>query len=117
MDDPMERMVAAALSSAGIHYATDFGGGNQTGLDFYLPEYDVHIEVKRFHSDRVAGQMKRAPNVVVAQGEVAIRWLADLIERGGMSLRPDGWTPLIRSGEGDPAVTTDYHPAAKPKST
>jgi len=39
------------------------------------------IEVKRFHTPRVAEQMARADNVIVAQGEAAVRYLAELIEK------------------------------------
>lgn len=76
--DPMEQIVADALDSADIAYVTDFGGGNASGLDFRLSN-GVEIEVKRFHSDRIGAQMKRADNVIVAQGETAVRYLADLI--------------------------------------
>lgn len=79
--DPMERLIADALDGAGVSYETDSGGGNPLGLDFFVPAWDLHIEVKRFHSARVAEQMSRAPNVIVAQGEVAVRRLAELIGR------------------------------------
>lgn len=72
------------LSTRGVFgYVTDLGGGNPSGLDFRL-DNGVEIEVKRMHSDRIAAQMARAPNVIVAQGETAIRYLAELIR--GQSL-------------------------------
>jgi transcriptional regulator with XRE-family HTH domain len=80
--DPMERIVEAALRDAGVVYETDFGGGNPSGLDFRLSN-GVEIEVKRFHSDRTGQQMKRADNVIVAQGEQAVRYLADLLRAAG----------------------------------
>lgn len=79
--DPMEAIIAHALDSAGEPYVTDLGGGNPTNLDFALTERRVEIEVKRFHTPRIAEQMSRADNVIVAQGEVAVRYLAELIER------------------------------------
>ena len=79
--DHMEQIVERALQVAGIDYRTDKGGGNPARLDFYLPAYDVHIEVKRMHSDRIAEQMSRAPNVVAAQGETAVQFLAQAIAR------------------------------------
>lgn len=82
--DPMERLIADALNARGFKYVTDFGGQNPTNLDFYLPAHDVHIEVKRFHSDRVAEQMRRAPNVIVAQGEAAVSFLARAIAAGAL---------------------------------
>ena len=81
-NDPMEQIVERALQRAKISYVTDQGGHNPSRLDFRLPDYDVEIEVKRMHTDRVADQMARAPNVIVAQGEPAIRFLADLIAAG-----------------------------------
>lgn len=71
--DPLERMVEASLQRAGVDYLTDRGGGNPTRLDFYLPDLDVSIEVKRFHTDRIAEQMARADNVIALQGEGAVR--------------------------------------------
>lgn len=85
LTDPMERLIADALVFAGVRFVTDEGGGNPAGLDFYLPDSDVHIEVKRLHSPRIAEQMSRAPNVIAAQGEVAVRWIADLIRAGRLA--------------------------------
>ncbi len=82
--DPMERLVEEALVDAGIRFATDQGGGTETRLDFYLPDHDVYIEVKRFHSTRISEQMARAPNVIVAQGEAAVRFLAGVIRSGNL---------------------------------
>lgn len=78
MTDPMERMIADALDVAENVYSTD--SDNPAHLDFYLPVSDVHIEVKQFHSPRIAEQMSRAENVIVAQGEKAVALLAALIK-------------------------------------
>lgn len=77
MDDPMEMLIESALQYAGVKFIRD--DENSEHLDFYLPNVGVHIEVKQFHSDRVAEQMSRAPNVIVAQGKDAVDWLAQLI--------------------------------------
>lgn len=79
--DPMECLIYDALVDAGIDFATDYGGGNPSGLDFRLSN-GVEIEVKRFHSDRIGEQMKRADNVIVAQGKEAVETLANLIRYG-----------------------------------
>ncbi|MGO1079713.1 hypothetical protein [Inquilinus sp. CA228] len=69
LDDPMETIIAAALDAAGIAYKHDRVDAKASqGLDFYLPEMDLYIEVKQFHSDRIAEQMSRAPNVIAIQG-------------------------------------------------
>lgn len=75
--DPMESMIRSALTDAGVRFVED--EDNPTALDFYLPEADLHIEVKQFHTDRIAEQMSRAPNVIAVQGGVAVAWLAYLI--------------------------------------
>lgn len=80
--DPMERIVEQALVDAGIRYVTDLGGGNPANLDFYLPDHDVHIEVKQAHSDRIAAQMARADHVIAAQGVKAVQLLAMAIRNG-----------------------------------
>lgn len=103
LHDPMEQIIAEALTRAGIEFVTDEGGGNPAGLDFYLPAADLHIEVKRFHSPRVADQMSRAPNVICAQGEAAVNWLAKLIA-----------TPLAEGGvpgEQEDSSSRDHAPA------
>lgn len=80
--DPMERQIEEALIESGIRYQTDIGGDTKTALDFYLPDFDVSLEVKRFYSARTGEQMARAPNVIVAQGEAAVRFLATAIRSG-----------------------------------
>lgn len=79
MTDPMEIAIRDALQSADIRFVTDDDGQNPKSLDFYLPDLDVHIEVKQFHTPRVAEQMARADNVIVAQGSKAVSLLADWI--------------------------------------
>jgi len=81
LHDPLEEQVAQALDLAGIRFVTGEGGGNPTGLDFYLPAADLHIEVKQMHSERIAGQMARAPNVIAVQGAAAVAWLAEMLDR------------------------------------
>lgn len=87
MNDPMERLIQDALNVAGHRYLTDEGGHNPTKLDFSLPDLGVEIEVKRFHTPRVAEQMARAENVIVAQGDGAVRFLACLLA-GSRHLAP-----------------------------
>jgi hypothetical protein len=88
--DPMERMIAKALITAGIRYLSDHGGTNPSRLDFALPEWGVEIEVKRLHTPRVAEQMGRASDVIVAQGEHATAFLARAIAAlGGQSNNQD----------------------------
>ena len=95
MNDPMERIMRDALDRAHIRYRTDDGGGNPYGLDFHLLDHDLHIEVKQFHSDRIAAQMARAPNVIVAQGRPAVEWLAKLIAPEQPVAEPVEGLPMV----------------------
>jgi hypothetical protein len=79
--DPMEQLIEAALRGANVEFRTDEGGGNPSGLDFLLPNEGVEIEVKRMHTPRIAEQMSRAENVIVAQGPKAVALLAAMIRR------------------------------------
>lgn len=79
-DDPMERLIRDALQVSGVRFIE--GDKNGVGLDFHLPEHDFFIEVKQFHSDRISRQMKRADNVIVAQGRGAVEALARMIATG-----------------------------------
>lgn len=71
IDDPMEKIIAESLPVRFEH--------EKNGLDFYLPDYDVYIEVKQFHSDRISEQMKRQKNVIVVQGVVAVRFMSEIL--------------------------------------
>lgn len=81
--DPMEQIIELALIKAGFEYRTDAGGGLPECLDFYVPALGLFIEVKRFHSPRIAEQMARTENVIVAQGKMAVVRLAEMIEHLG----------------------------------
>lgn len=72
--DPVERIVYD-----GLRLATQLMEESPVGLDFYLPEYDVHIEVCRFHTDRKIQQINRAPNVILIQGIEAAKTFVHLM--------------------------------------
>lgn len=83
--DPMEQMILDALTEGGFCFADEYGTtGLRTPsrLDFYPMNYGVYIEVKQFHSDRIAAQMTGERNVIVAQGREAVAFLAALLKRG-----------------------------------
>lgn len=87
VSDPMEEIVAHALNDAGFDYVRDCGGENPSGLDFKLAN-GIEIEVKRFHSQRIAEQMSRAENVIAVQGKEAVEFFASLIVRAYLSQPP-----------------------------
>lgn len=89
MDDPLEERVAAALAAAGIRFTREdrnAGRPHQSGdvfLDFHLVDFDVYVEVKAFHADRIARQMATAKNVIALQGRAAVNLFAEIIRRSG----------------------------------
>lgn len=78
MIDPMEQAVRAALKDAGIKFV-EAPDPRALNLDFFLIQENIHVEVKQFHSDRIAEQMSRAPNVIAIQGMDAARLVAKLL--------------------------------------
>jgi DNA-binding sugar fermentation-stimulating protein len=74
MGDPMEALIRNALCHAEEPYQED------CRLDFYLPKRKVFIEVKQFHSPRITAQMASQPDVIAAQGRLAVEFLAQLIK-------------------------------------
>lgn len=80
--DPMEREIEEALIFAGVPYQLEHEMPDGHKLDFHLPDHDVAIEVKRFHTPRLADQMARYPNVIAVQGDKAVRAMANLIRHG-----------------------------------
>lgn len=74
--DPVEKIIEGALRKRGIRYEI---GQETYALDFYVPDLDVYIECKQFHTDRIAKQTARHPNIIVVQGVKAAqafsKWL------------------------------------------
>lgn len=64
--DSLEERIAMALDIAGVAFVHESENKKQE-LDFYLPSYDVYIEVNKFHSDIIAKD-----NVIVIQGVKAV---------------------------------------------
>lgn len=77
MTDPMEKMVRDALVREGFQFSEE--GDGERRLDFFLADYSIHIEVKQFHSPRIAEQMASAPNVIAVQGREAVEFFAALL--------------------------------------
>ena len=99
----MEEMTERWLIANGILYRRDDQSQDGTQLDFYLEDFDVYIEVKRFHTPRIAAQMSRAENVIAVQGFGSLQFLEHLVN--WRQLRPtrapassNGRTPDFESG-------------------
>lgn len=69
--DELEKELAECLELAGIRFIHSSEGGNQR-LDFYLPDFDVFIEVKKFHSERSNDQLSSKDNIILIQGRESI---------------------------------------------
>lgn len=75
--DHLEQEIAALLERAGIDFIHESQGA---ALDFYLPGYDVYIEVKQFYSDRAIRQLANYDNVILIQGRKSLGLLALRVE-------------------------------------
>jgi hypothetical protein len=76
-NDKLEIIVADYLDRKKIFFVHE-SQNNGSSLDFYLPDYDVYIEVKRFYSDRALRQLQSRDNVILIQGIQAIKFLETL---------------------------------------
>jgi hypothetical protein len=76
--DNLEESVAMALDYADIKFVHESENKPQR-LDFYLPEHNVYIEVKKFHADRISEQMATQNNVVAVQGSAAVDFINKLL--------------------------------------
>ena len=77
--DPLEEMVERWLTHNGIRYRR--ADAMKTRLDFFLPDFNVYIECKRFHTPRINDQIERAPDVIIVQGMASMRFLESLLSR------------------------------------
>jgi len=78
--DHLEKKLASALDEAGIEFIYETESKEQ-GLDFYLPEFDVYIEVKQYHADRISRQMKSKDNVIALQGKKSVDLFVTMLLR------------------------------------
>jgi hypothetical protein len=76
--DHLEKKIGDAFDSRGIVFTHESNVKKQ-GTDFYLPAYDVHIEVKQFYAERVIKQIADKPNVILLQGKDAVDVFCKLI--------------------------------------
>lgn len=78
--DPVEKIVQEALEQRRLVF-TDERNPDNKNLDFYIPSMNLHIEVKQFHSPRIAEQMSRVPNIIAIQGIQAALAFKELLAR------------------------------------
>ena len=78
--DHLEKKLAEALDEVGIQFVHESENSEQE-LDFYIPFFDVYIEVKQFHAERIARQMSSKDNVLDVQGMKSIDLFVTMLLR------------------------------------
>ena len=76
--NPQEIQIKEILESKGIDYVHE-SQNNGSRLDFYIPKYNVYIEVKQYYSERSNSQLSSQDNVILIQGKDAISFFKLLI--------------------------------------
>ncbi len=79
ISDDLELRIAAALDKRSITFIHE-SEGMGFHLDFYLPDLDIYIEVKKFHTDRVISQLVTQENVVLIQGRKSVEFLEKILD-------------------------------------
>lgn len=74
--DYLEETIGDLLTKYNIRFIHESQGA---ALDFYLPDHDIHIEVKQFHADRVLKQLAAQDNVILIQGRKSIEFLKTML--------------------------------------
>ena len=80
--DGLEKRVALMLEKRNILFEHESEKGttaNEKRLDFYLPEYEVFIEIKRHRSPRTGNQIARVENIILIQGEPSLKFLESIL--------------------------------------
>lgn len=76
--DSLEKRVADILDKKGIKYIHESEGENQR-LDFFLPDFNIFIEVKQFSTPRSSDQLASQDNVILIQGKKSIVFLENML--------------------------------------
>lgn len=78
ISDALEQQIANILDFCNIKYVHE-SENNGSNLDFYLPDHNIYIEVKRYHSDRSNKQLSGKDNIILIQGMESINFLKKLL--------------------------------------
>lgn len=80
---PIEEEMEQFLIERGLRYTRpDRDKDDPANLDFFLPDLQLYIEVKQFHTDRINNQIARAPearSVIVLVGRNSVEALRALL--------------------------------------
>ena len=62
MTCPLEKKFVSLLEESGIAYTRpENDARDPTNLDFHLTDFNIYVEVKQFHTPRIADQLERVP--------------------------------------------------------
>lgn len=69
--DDLEERVGKLLNFMNVNFVHESEDSKQT-VDFYLPEHDVYLEVKKFNAGRTKRQLENHDNIILLQGSKTI---------------------------------------------
>lgn len=79
--DPLELRIMEILNIKSIKFIHEsYSNGINQRLDFYLPDYDIFIEVKKYHTERVLKQLESQDNIILVQGEKSVKFLEQILK-------------------------------------
>ena len=80
ISDNLELRIAELLTRKAIKFVHEgYKNGINQRLDFYLPDHDIYIEVKKFHTDRVLKQLESQDNIILVQGDKSVKFLEGIL--------------------------------------
>ncbi len=63
----LEKQMTDVLESNGIAFTRpERDQSDPAGLDFYLTDFKLYIEIKQFHTPRIAAQLAKVPEKITA---------------------------------------------------
>lgn len=77
--DHLEAQIGKALTEKGIKFIHGSQGNNQR-LDFYLPDLNIYLEVKQYHTERSLSQLASQDNIILIQGREAVAAFIQMIK-------------------------------------
>lgn len=76
--DDLEEMVCKALYEADVEFTHESEGAF---LDFWIPKWHCYVEVKKFHTDRIAGQLYPHTDVILLMGKQSVKQFCNLLNQ------------------------------------
>lgn len=83
MKCPVEKRFEELLDARGIKYTRpEKDASDKSSVDYFLKDYDLYVEVKQFHTDRVNGQIAKCypKGVMVLVGMAAVNSFMEMMK-------------------------------------